>query len=379
MLLPQTTFWYSNPTARSWLMAAPPESARSFHRSIDGYAPTPLVDLPSLADELGVGRVLLKDESNRLGLPAFKILGASWAVCRALCQRYNLDPDGMTVPRLRDFIRSSVGVAELPVLVTATDGNHGRAVARMAALLGLRARIYIPAGLSLPAIDGIRNEGADLVETDKIYDDVVALAAESTKDEAFDVLIQDTAWQGYMQVPQWIVDGYGTLFGEIDDALRELHTAGPDLVSCPVGVGSLAQALVEHYRSAGNAAPTLLSTEPDTAACIAQSLQAGKPVVVDTSYPSIMSGLNCGTPSELGWPALLAGIDAAVSVSEADCRQAVLDLRRLGQDVGPCGAASLAGVRTALASPERRQQMNLNETSVIVLVSTEGLAANPLR
>ncbi|MHA7224243.1 diaminopropionate ammonia-lyase [Arthrobacter sp. RHLT1-20] len=378
MLLPQTTFWYSNPIARSW-QTATPESAVSFHRSLDGYTPTPLVDLPSLADELGVGRVLLKDESNRLGLPAFKILGASWAVCRALCKRYHLDPDGMTVPRLKDFIRSSVGVDELPVLVTATDGNHGRAVARMAALLGLSARIYIPAGLSSSAIDGIRSEGADLVETDNIYDNVVTLAAESTEGEPFDVLIQDTAWQGYMRVPQWIVDGYGTLFAEIDDALRELDISSPDLVACPVGVGSLAQALVEHYRVAGNAAPVLLSAEPETAACIAQSLQAGRPVVVDTSYPSIMSGLNCGTPSELGWPALMAGIDAAVSVSEAECRQAVMDLQSLGLDVGPCGAASLAGVRTALASPERRQQMSLDETSVIVLVSTEGLAANPLR
>ncbi|QYF89158.1 diaminopropionate ammonia-lyase [Arthrobacter sp. PAMC25284] len=373
-----TAYWYANPAARSWRTAAP-DSAESFHRTLAGYAPTPLTELPSLAAELGVGRVFLKDESNRLGLPAFKILGASWAVCRALCQRYNLDPDGMTVPRLKDFIRSNVGVTDMPVLVTATDGNHGRAISRMAALLGLSARIYVPAGLSSSAINGIRSEGADLVETDNIYDDVVTLAAESTHGEARDVLIQDTAWEGYMEVPQWIVDGYGTLFGEIDDALRELHVAGPDLVACPVGVGSLAQALVEHYRTPGNAAPVLLSAEPDTAACIAQSLQAGKPVVVDTSFPSIMSGLNCGTPSELGWPALLAGVDAAVSVSEADCRQAVLDLQSLGQDVGPCGAASLAGVRAALSSPERRQQMGLNETSVIVLVSTEGLAANPLR
>lgn len=360
-------------------MAAPPESARSFHLSMDGYGPTPLIELPSLARELGVGRVMLKDESDRLGLPAFKILGASWAVCRVLCQRYNLNPRDMTVLRLRDFMHSAVPSEELPVLVTATDGNHGRAIARMAALLGLRARIYIPAGLSRSAIDGIRGEGADLVETDSVYDDVVIAAAESTEGDPFDVLIQDTAWEGYMEVPQWIVDGYGTLFSEIDDALGDLRIAGPDLVSCPVGVGSLAQALVEHYRTAGTSAPILLSAEPDTAACIVQSLEAGRPVVVDTSYPSIMSGLNCGTPSQLGWPVLHAGIDAAVSVSEDECRRAVMDLRDLGLDVGPCGAASLAGVRTALASPERRRQMNLDESSVIVLVSTEGLAANPLR
>lgn len=378
MLPTQTAFWYSNPTSRSWQTAAP-ESALPFHRSLDGYTPTPLVSLPSIAAELGVGQVLLKDESNRLGLPAFKILGASWAVCRALCQRYNLDPDGMTVPRLKDFIRGNVDVAQTPVLVTATDGNHGRAIAKMAALLGITARIYIPAGLSSSAIDGITSEGAVLIETENIYDEVVNLAAKSTEGQACDVLIQDTAWEGYMQAPQWIVDGYGTLFGEIDDALRELNAPGPDLVACPVGVGSLAQALVEHYRSAGNAAPALLSVEPETAACIAQSLLAGTPVVVDTSYPSIMSGLNCGTPSELGWPALLAGLDAAISVSESDCRQAVLDLQHLGLDVGPCGAATLAGVRATLAIPERKQQLGLDTTSVIVLVSTEGLAANPLR
>lgn len=374
----QTTFWYSNPPARTW-RTTKPESALPFHRSLEGYAPTPLVDLPTLADELGVGRVLLKDESNRLGLPAFKILGASWAVCRALCLRYGLDAESMTVPRLKDLIHSSVDIADRPVLVTATDGNHGRAVARMAALLGLPARIYIPAGLSLAAVEGIKGEGAELVETENLYDDVVSLAAASTEGQPTDVLIQDTAWVGYTQVPQWIVDGYGTLFGEIDGALQALKLAGPDLVVCPVGVGSLAQALVEHYRTPGNSAPALLTAEPDTAACIAQSLQAGMPVVVDTSFPTVMSGLNCGTPSELGWPALKSGIDAAISVSEEACRQAVHDLQQLGQDVGPCGASALAGLRTALSSPERRLQLGLDETSVVVLVSTEGLAANPLR
>lgn len=374
----QATHWYSNPRARDWRTSTP-DSALRFHRSLAGYTPTPLVDLPSLAAELGVGRVLLKDESDRLGLPAFKILGASWAVCRALCLRYGLAAEGMTVPQLKSFLHANVDAAELPVLVTATDGNHGRAVARMAAWLDLSARIYIPAGLSDAAIDGIRGEGAELHETDAIYDDVVLKAAASTEGNPRDVLIQDTAWEGYEQVPQWIVDGYGTLFGEIDDALDDAGLDGPDLVACPVGVGSLAHALVEHYRSEGHSSPVLLSTEPDTAACIAQSLQAGRPATVDTSFPSIMAGLNCGTPSQLGWPSLKAGMDAAISVSEAECRRAVLDLSELDQDVGPCGAASLAGVRTALGDSQRRRQMGINAKSIIVLVSTEGLAANPLR
>jgi diaminopropionate ammonia-lyase len=371
-------YWYANPDARRWQTAAP-ASALSFHRTLTGYSPTPLTELPSLAAELGVGRVFLKDESNRLGLPAFKILGASWAVCRALCERHGLDAETMTVPELREHLHSGTAAGSLPVLVTATDGNHGRAVSRMAALLGLSARVFIPNGLSAAAIEGIRGEGAELIEVDAIYDDVVEAAAASTQGSDRDVLIQDTAWAGYTDIPRWIVDGYTTLFAETDEALAKAGLAGADLVACPVGVGSLAHAMVDHYRNPGNRAPSLLSVEPETAACIAQSLQAGQPVVVDTSFPTIMSGLNCGTPSELGWSSLLAGLDGAVSVSEEECRQAVLDLGGLGQDAGPCGASTLAGVRAALADEDRRRQLGMTGNSVIVLVSTEGLAANPLR
>lgn len=373
-----TAYWYANPGARRWQTVAP-ASALPFHRTLAGYSATPLTELPALAAELGVGRVFLKDESNRLGLPAFKILGASWAVCRALCERHGLDAANITVPELRDHLHSGTGAGSLPVLVTATDGNHGRAVSRMAALLGLSARIYVPNGLSAAAVDAIKGEGAEVIEVDAIYDEAVEAAAASTAVSGRDVLIQDTAWTGYTDIPRWIVDGYTTLFAEIDDSLAQSGHAGADLVTCPVGVGSLAHAMVDHYRIPGSNAPSLLSVEPETAACIARSLLAGKPVVVDTSFPTIMSGLNCGTPSELGWPSLLAGLDAAVSVSEDECRQAIRDLGGLGLDSGPCGAATLAGVRVALFDDDRRRQLGITTDSVVVLVSTEGLAANPLR
>ncbi|HKU35600.1 MAG TPA: diaminopropionate ammonia-lyase [Paenarthrobacter sp.] len=372
-----TDFWYANPPAREWT-AATPSSALSFHKTLEGYKPTPLVSLPAVAAELGVGKVFLKNESDRLGLPAFKILGASWAVCRAVCQHFGLDATAMTVPALRDHLDAQAAAA-LPVLVTATDGNHGRAVARMAKMLGLTARIYIPTGLSDAAIEGIKGESAELVALELTYDDVVDAAARSTEGKLHELVVQDTSWPGYEDVPRWIVDGYATLFMEIDQQLAELGSPGPDLVACPVGVGSLAHALVDHYRSEGHPRPSLLSVEPATAACIAQSLLTGKPVTVDTSFPSIMSGLNCGTPSELGWSSLLAGLDGAVSVTEDECRQAVVDLTVLGQDAGPCGAATLAGVRNALKNEDRRRELNIDAESVVVLVSTEGLAANPLR
>ncbi|MGX5716819.1 diaminopropionate ammonia-lyase [Arthrobacter sp. MAHUQ-56] len=373
-----TAHWYSNPAARDWLTDSP-SSALSFHQTLHGYTPTPLVPLPQLAAELGVGQVFLKNESDRLGLPAFKILGASWAVCRAVCEHFGLDIAGITVRALRDHLHVATSTGPLPVLVTATDGNHGRAVARMAKLLGLTARIYIPTGLSDAAIEGIKGEGAELVALDLTYDEVVEAAAHSAKGKPQELVVQDTSWPGYEDIPRWIVDGYTTLFTETDQQLSELGHEGPDLVACPVGVGSLAHALVDYYRSEGHPHPSLLSVEPETAACIAQSLLAGQPVTVDTSFPSIMSGLNCGTPSELGWPSLLAGLDGAVSVSEDECRQAVVDLAVLGQDAGPCGAAALAGVRNAFKDEARRRDLNVGTDSIIVLVSTEGLAANPLR
>lgn len=373
-----TAFWYSNSPARDWRTETL-SSALTFHQTLEGYAATPLTSLPMLAAELGVQHVFLKNESDRLGLPAFKILGASWAVCRAVCERFDLDVTGVTVPELRDFLGVDVAAEQAPVLVTATDGNHGRAVSRMAKLLGLKARIYIPTGLSDAAIEGILGEGAELVPLELTYDEVVEAAAKSTEGNPQDLLVQDTSWPGYVDIPRWIVAGYTTLFTEIDQQLAALGHEGPDLVACPVGVGSLAHALVDHYRSEGHHHPSLLSVEPVTAACIAQSLLAGEPVTVDTSFPSIMSGLNCGTPSELGWPSLLDGLDAAVSVTDDECRQAVVDLTVLGEDAGPCGASTLAGVRNALSSEGRRRDLNIGPKSIIVLVSTEGLAANPLR
>ena len=208
--------------------------AREFHSSMPGYRPTPLVDLPAVATELAVGAVLVKDESERLGLPAFKILGASWAVNFALSKQ-----GGYAEPatNLAD-LRSRVGNAPV-TLVTATDGNHGRAVARMAQLLGLAARVYVPAGTTAKTLKAIADEGAQVVQTDLRYDDVVRTAASSTTNRPADILIQDTAWPGYEEIPHWIVDGYSTMFGEID---AQGGDRAPDLIAVPTGVGSLLQA-----------------------------------------------------------------------------------------------------------------------------------------
>ena len=214
------TSWYCSPAARGWTCPAGSVEARSFHRSLPGYAPTPLVSVPALAAELGVGRVLVKDESSRLGLPAFKVLGASWACHRVLAER----PGAM--------------------LVTATDGNHGRAVARMAAHFGVEATVFVPELMLPNAAARIADEGATVVWVDGDYDAAVHAAAAFAAERPGRALVQDTAWDGYERVPAWIVEGYQTLLAEIDDQLG----AAPDLVAVPVGVGSLAEAVVRHYR-----------------------------------------------------------------------------------------------------------------------------------
>jgi diaminopropionate ammonia-lyase len=362
---------FINATARTWTPEPYTDRALEFHRSLDAYAPTQLLDCVDLAEQLGVERLLYKDESLRLGLPAFKVLGASWAIARAVSQRLGISAVPSSIEGLRGLAEDAAFT-----LVTATDGNHGRAVAWVARKLGLPSRIYVPEGLKAKVLEDIRDEGAELKETALIYDRTVEFAAESLREN--DILIQDTSWPGYDDVPQWIVDGYHTLFQEID---AELENSGNDedrLVVVPVGVGSLMQAAIEHFRASPKSSrTTILGVEPESAACVTSSLKAGESTTVDTSTPTVMFGLNCGTPSLIAWDALRSGLDGMVTVSDQQALTAVDDLVRSGIDAGACGAAPLAGLRVALAD-EAFQRILPNPSGLtVILIGTEGSLANP--
>lgn len=345
----------TNPAARTWRAPHIEGSPLEFHRTMAGYAPTELVALPDLAHELDVGQVLLKDESTRLGLPAFKILGASHAIARMVSQRLGRSRT-LTLAEIAERIEpNSIH------LTAATDGNHGRAVAHVAALLGQPSTIYVPSSITEAAKAAIRSEGAELVELDAAYDDVVAHMMAQAGAER--LIVQDTSWPGYTEVPMWIVEGYTTLVAEVDEQLGKR----PDIVVVPVGVGSLAQAVVAHYR-ANPDGPMVLAVEPENAPSLTAALKAGGPTRVETRT-TVMTGLNCGTVSAAAWPVLAGGLDAAVTVSESAAIRATRDLAALGVDAGPCGAATLAGVRVL---------DGLAPDAVVVLLSTEGLAANPI-
>jgi diaminopropionate ammonia-lyase len=342
-----------------------------FHQRLEGYAPTPLIHLPELARMLGVGQVFLKDESTRLGLPAFKILGASWAIYRALEARA-----GGTLEPWQTMAELVQRLAPLRpmTLAAATDGNHGRAVAHMAAVLGFASRIFVPAGTAQARIDAIASEGASVEVVDGTYDDAVARSAQEANERC--LVISDTSWPGYEDVPRWVAEGYSTILWEMDDELVRLNEEGPDLVAVQIGVGALAAAVVQHYRQPDRAPqPTILSVEPVRAACAQASMEAGEIVSIPGPHDSIMAGLNCGRASMLAWPIISTGIDAFITIEDHRAREAMRALSRAGVVAGETGGAGLGGLLELLTGPEHaqnRKQLHVNEASRVLVFITEG-------
>lgn len=362
--------WFSNPTVKDRWPAQPSE-ALAFHRSLLGYAPTPLIEVPLLGAELRIGHLFLKDESTRFDLASFKFLGASWAAFRALAAR-SAYAGSHSLTALAGHLRR---LEEAFSLIAATDGNHGRAVARVAHLLGLPSRIYIPEVVPEAAVQRVAAEGAAVIMVAGSYDAAIRAARHDAASSRLAVLIQDTAWPGYSEIPGWVVQGYATLFHEIDDQLAERGISNPGILAVPVGVGSLAQAAVAHYRGrAPEGSCAVLSVEAEAAACLLASLSADQPTSVPTGF-TVMNGLNCGTPSALAWPVLRHGLDAAIAVGDDQAIRAVADLARHGVQSGPSGAASFAGIRAALLDRDathRREELGVDRRTTVVCISTEG-------
>lgn len=273
-------------------------------------------------------------------------------------------------PVLLEQLASAAQAADF-TLYAATDGNHGRAVARMAKYLGIKARIFVPSMLDAEAKDKITSEGAVIEVIDGTYDQTVVktkLAAEQHPGDK-GVLISDTALTVEDETARWIVEGYQTMFDEIEEQILAL--TGEKKIShvvTPVGVGSLAQAVATHYQGTPRAEkPVIITVEPETAACLKTSLEAGQPTSVDAEY-TICTGMCCGTISLIGWPILSKGVGAAITTRDVEVDKAVAQLGQYGVDAGPCGAASLAGLRLMAGSGE----MDLGSDAVVIILCTEG-------
>jgi diaminopropionate ammonia-lyase len=337
------------------------------HKRLPGYEPTPLVDAPGLARALGVGHVLVKVESHRLGLPAFKMLGASWATYRAIVERLGSEPEWSSV----DELATAVAPLRPLTLAAATDGNHGRAVAAMARLLGFDARIFVPSDMVAARVAGIESEGAHVEVVDGTYDDAVARSAAAASERT--LVISDTSWEGYSEPPRHVIEGYSTIFFEIEEALGRTGTARPEVVLVPAGVGALAAATVAYYRrpDAPNA-PTLVCVEPADAACVLASCVAGDLTHVPGPHRSIMVGLNCGNASPIAWPVISTGLDWLTAIPDTRAEAAMRLLAAEGIEAGETGAAALAGALAVAASSER-DAIGFTAGATVLLLCTEGV------
>lgn len=334
---------------------------QDFHQQLPGYAVTSIHSLDALATELGVKAVFLKDESNRLGLPAFKILGASWGCVQAIRQKLKLSQSST----LRE-VRTAAQDKKIE-LYTASAGNHGRALAAMARILGVPAHIFVPNSTGEEALQRIRSEGANVIQSQSNYDGAVMEAWEASRKVANGLFVQDASFAGYHDIPEWIVQGYSTLLVEVE---QQLFAKGleADLMITPVGVGSLAHAVVRHCKG-GDRKCAVMTVEPDSAGCLYKSLQLGSLSSVPTGT-TILEGLNCGTVSTDVFPDLSAGVDACVTVSDSAAHEAVQYLTSIGIKSGPCGGATVAALRRIKESETRPSW--LTKDTVVVLLCTEG-------
>jgi len=357
---------------------------RAFHRQLPGYKPTPMVRLEHLARAWDFGDIFVKNEAPRFGLNAFKVLGGSYAVARLICQKLARPLSEVPYAQLvSNEVRKMVGQI---TLTTATDGNHGRGIAWAAERLGQKAVIYMPKGSAPARVAAIRSHGADVAVTDLNYDETVRLACRMAEENGW-YLVQDTAWEGYEEVPLWIMQGYMTMCAEAVDQLRaeDVH---PTHIFVQAGVGALAGAVVGYlaqvYRQPR---PKFIIMEPNNAACILTSVAGGdgKPHAVTGDLDTIMVGLACGEPNPVSWEILRDVPSCYISCADflASNGMRILANPLSGDDAmeaGESGAIGM-GVINALAINEAfqglKKALDIDRAATLLCFNTEG-ATDPV-
>jgi diaminopropionate ammonia-lyase len=309
---------------------------REFHRGLPDYRVTPLAACPRAAAALGIGALWVKDESARFGLNSFKTLGASWAMSRA-------------TSRIADFS-------------AATDGNHGRAVAWMARRMGARAHIFVPRNTPPARRALIEGEGAEVHVIEGSNDDAVRAGAAESAARGWQV-IADTGYDGYLEIPRWIVEGYGTLFAEY----AEQEVESPDVVFVQGGVGGLLCAAIRHF----SGGPRMVAVEPLDADCLRESIASpdGTPRTASGSQNSIMQGLNCGEVSLTAWPEIRRGVDLFIAIEDEFATSAMELLAPM--NAGESGGAGVAGLIAVCREPRVRRELGIGPETRVFAINTE--------
>ncbi len=351
-----------------------------FHESFPMYERTPLRDMKKLSNEFGLGGIYVKDESYRFGLNAFKVLGGSYAIGRFLASRLNIQEDNMTYEKLiSDDVRNQLGDM---VFVTATDGNHGRGVAWTASKLKQKSVVYMPKGSSLERLENISLEGADASITDLNYDEAVRLANRRANEKGW-IMVQDTAWEGYEDIPTWIIQGYSTMGYEAYEQLKECGVDRPTHIFLQAGVGSMAASIAGLFSSlCKDEKPIITIVEPNKADCLYRTAKEddGELRFVTGSMDTIMAGLACGEPCTIGWGILKIYGDYFISCPDyvAAKGMRILGNPLLGDDrviSGESGAATLGCVAEIIKNPQLKHikdMLKLDKDSKVLFFSTEG-------
>jgi diaminopropionate ammonia-lyase len=345
----------------------------NFHSSLPNYAPTPLVKLSSLADYLGIKDILIKDESKRFDLNAFKVLGASFAIAKYLGDFLGLNEEDITFSKIVD----KQAMYQHITFVTATDGNHGRAVAWSAKLFGCKAVVYMPKGSSPARLEAIKNYAAEASITAQNYDDTVNYANQQAQKEGW-ILIQDTAWQGYEKIPLQIMQGYFTL---VTEYLQQEQTIWPTHVFVQAGVGSLPAAILAHLCNLSDRPmPKFIVVEAQGAPCLYESKRMNELTRVEGDLFTIMAGLACGKPSLIAWDILKSAASAFIACSDDIARRG---MRVLGNPLagdqrvtsGESGSVTLGALFEILSNKNFstiKEELKFNSDSSVMLFSTEG-------
>lgn len=357
------------------------KAARAFHESFPQYKVTPLAELKELAKLYGIDKLCVKDESYRFGLNAFKVLGGSFAMARYIAGELGRDVSEMTYDYFTSQkLREEFGQA---TFFTATDGNHGRGVAWAANKLGQKAVVHMPKGSTKTRFDNIAREGAQVTIEEVNYDDCVRMAAAEAAATPRGVVVQDTAWEGYEEIPAWIMQGYGTMASEAAEQLREAGVDRPTHIFIQAGVGSLAGAVQGYFANLfPENPPTTVVMEAQAADCLYKGAVAadGKPRIVGGDLQTIMAGLACGEPNTISWEILRNHAGFFVSCPDW---VAAKGMRMLGAPCkgdpqvvsGESGAVGM-GLAAALMEDntyrELREAIGLGKDSKVLIFSTEG-------
>ncbi|MBQ9421806.1 MAG: diaminopropionate ammonia-lyase [Lachnospiraceae bacterium] len=355
--------------------------ARAFHESFPQYTVTPLADLKGMADYLGLGGVYVKDESYRFGLEAFKVLGGSFAIGNYVAQEVGKDISEMTYDYfISDELKEKLGQC---TFFTATDGNHGRGVAWAAKKLRQKAVVHMPKGSTQMRFQKIVDEGATVTIEELNYDDCVRLAASEAEATPHGIMVQDTAWEGYENVPTWIMQGYGTMASEAAEQMKAGGVERPTHVFIQAGVGSVTSAVVGYFTNMfPDNPPKFVVLEAAPAACIYKGAVAadGEHRICTGDLQTIMAGLACGEPNILGWDILRNHADVFISCPDWTTARG---MRMLAAPVkgdptvvsGESGAVGFGALATIMLDEEYsdlKELLGLNETSHVLMFSTEG-------